>query len=90
MHNPEAVDVLDPADDLLKHFAGLVLAHFLSLHDVIEELSLLHVLHHQEEMLRGFDDLVQLDNVGVTDEFQDMDFPRHSLHVRHVHYLLLL
>jgi hypothetical protein len=61
-----------------------------ALDDVVEELSALHVLHDEEELLGGLDDLVQLDDVGVPDEFEDVDLPRNPLHIRHVDYLLLL
>lgn len=39
-------------------------------------------------MLGGFDDLVQLDDVGMPDQLQDVDFPRDTLHICHVNYLL--
>ena len=34
--------------------------------------------------------LVELDDVGMPQHFQDADFPCHSLYVRLLHYLLLL
>jgi hypothetical protein len=34
--------------------------------------------------------LVQLDDVRVADEFQDVDFPAHSLYIGHIHDLVFL
>ena len=45
-----------------------------ALDDIIEELTTFHVLHDQEELLWGLYDLVELDNIGVANQFQDMDF----------------
>lgn len=39
-----------------------------ALDDVVEELSAFHVLHYEEELLWSFNDLVQLDDVGVPDQ----------------------
>jgi hypothetical protein len=60
------VNVLDAADDLLEDLTGLLLAHSLSADDVVEELAFLHELHHQEEMLRRFNNFVELDDVRVS------------------------
>lgn len=64
MHNVELMNVFHPTNDLLKHPASFILRDPAStapllfhLHDVVEQLAILHVLHHQEQLLRGFDDL---------------------------------
>ena len=46
-----------------------------ALDDVVEQLPALHVLHYQEELLRGFDYLVELNDVEVADQLQDVDLP---------------
>lgn len=58
VHNPQFMNIFDATDDLLEDLAGLLLLHPLLADDVIEELSPLHVLHHQEEMLGRLDDLI--------------------------------
>lgn len=58
--------------------------------DVVEELPARAVLHDEEEVLGGLDDFVELDEVGVADEFEDVYFAGDALDVRHVHDLLLL
>lgn len=58
--------------------------------DVVEELASRAILHHQEKILGGLDDLVHLDQIGVPDQLKDVDLSAHSLDVRDVHNLLLL
>lgn len=41
-------------------------------------------------MLGSFNDLVQLDDVGVPDQLQDVDLSRHSLHIGDINDLRLL
>ena len=36
-------------------------------------------------MFGCFDDFVELDDIGVADEFEDVDFSGHSLHVGYIH-----
>lgn len=89
MHDPQSVNVLDSTDDLLEHFAGFFLIHTLFAHNIIEQLSIFHVLHDEKQMLWGFDDFVELDDVWMPYEFEDVHFPRDSLHVGHIHNLIL-
>lgn len=58
VHNAQFMNVLDPTDDLLEHFAGFILAHLLLLDDVVEEFASLHVLHHEEQVLGSLDDFI--------------------------------
>lgn len=57
--------------------------------DMVEELPLFHELHDEEQLFGGFDDLVELDDVGVPDQFQDVDLPRDPFHVGHLRNLAL-
>ena len=36
---------------------------------IIEELSAVHVLHNEEELFWGFDYFVELDYIGMPDQF---------------------
>lgn len=58
--------------------------------DQFKEFALRHILHDEEELLGCLNDLVELDDIWVSDLLQDMDFPCHSLHVSHVRYPALL
>jgi hypothetical protein len=51
------VEVGHPADDVLEEAAGLLLFEFGLLDDVVEELAALDVLHDEEEVAGGLDDL---------------------------------
>jgi hypothetical protein len=55
--------------------------------DVVEEFSPLYELHDEEEILGGLYDLIELYNVGMPDEFEDVDFPGDSFHICDVDYL---
>ena len=61
------VDILDAGDELMEHSGCFFFVDSFVLDDVVEELSPFHELHHQEQLFRGFDDLVQLDDVWVSD-----------------------
>ena len=57
MNDTQLMYILDPADDVLEEPAGFLLLQFSLLDNVIEELSLLHILHNQKEVLWGLYDL---------------------------------
>ena len=81
VNDAQLVEVLDAADDLLEEFAGFGLLELLLLHDVVEELAPAHELHYQKQLLRRLNDFEQLDDVGMPDELQYVNFASHSLHV---------
>lgn len=58
MDDADFVDVLDACDELVEYAYGFVLVDPLVFDDVVEELPLLHVLHHQEQLLGRLDDLI--------------------------------
>lgn len=88
MDDIEAMEVCDSTDDLLEISTGFLLVDFGVLNNIVKQLAVLYVLHDEEEMAAGFDDLVQLDDGRVADELQDVDLPRNSLHIGHVDYFL--
>lgn len=53
----------------------------LGLDDVVEELAIFHVLHDEKELFGGFDDFVELYDVGVSDQFENMYFSGDSFNV---------
>ena len=69
------VQVLDSADQLLEELAGFLLRELVLGLDIGAQLSLLCVLHHKEEVLVGFDDFVQFDDVGMVHLAQNRYFP---------------
>lgn len=75
------MNILDAADELLVHSNCSLLVKPLVANDVVEELAVLAVLHYQEQLRLGLDDLVQLNHVGVTDFLKDFDLSAYSLDV---------
>jgi hypothetical protein len=65
MNDIELMNVLDTTNDLLEYFTGLRLRDsaimkglLFALNDIIEELSALHVLHDEKQLLWSLDDFV--------------------------------
>ena len=81
MNNSQLVEVLDAADDLLEEFAGFGFLELLLFHDVVEELAPAHELHDQKQLLRRLDDFEQLDDIGMPDELQNVNFASDTLDV---------
>jgi hypothetical protein len=81
MHDAKFMEVFNAADDLLEKFACLWFLELLLLHDVVKEFTSTHELHNQEELFRGLDDLEQLDNVGMSDHLEDVNFTRDALDI---------
>ena len=52
-----------------------------AVHDVVEELAVLRVLHDDEDAVGGLDDFVELGDGGVADQFEDVQFSRDALDV---------
>jgi len=48
MNDAQTVQVLNSTDDLLKHLTSLLLIHAFLGYDVVEQFTLLHILHYQE------------------------------------------
>lgn len=93
----EFVDVLYPADDLLENGAGLVLRDpksnktvLFAFDDVVKEFTGFHILHDKKKLFGCFNDLIQLDDAGVSDEFEDVDLSGDPLDIRHIHNLLFI
>jgi len=50
-------------------------------HNIVEEFTILAVLHYEEELTLSLNDLVQLDDVGMSDLLEDLDLTADSLNV---------
>ena len=68
------MEVLDPRKYLLKELAGLLVLQAFLFDYVVEELPSTGVLHYQEQLATRFYYLVQLYHIGVTNNFQNMNF----------------
>jgi len=86
----EPVYVLDAVEDLLEELAGFLLLEPLSLHDLVEEFTPTSLLDEEEEFVVILNDLLELDDVRVTQELQDVDLTGHTFHVCYLADLALL
>lgn len=57
---------------------GLVFFDFLLVNDLVEEVTTLCVLHDEVELFRGLDDLVELDDKGVSQFFHYLELSGYS------------
>lgn len=89
MDDSEFVDIFDSTDDLFEDFACFFFSHSFFADDVIKEFSIFHVLHDKEEMFWCLNDLVEVDDVGVSDEFEDMYFSGDSFYICYIDYFAL-
>ena len=82
MHDHIPMAILHPRYDLLKEMPRLVFPQSSLLHDVIEQLARLHVLHHQKDVVRRLQYLVQPNDVRMHEQPQNLNLPSHLfLHV---------
>ena len=81
------MQILNALNQLPEKLTRLILFQLLLLHDMFEQLAFCHVFHHKEQLFGSLYDLVELDEVWVTDLFQDVDFAGYALDVCHVDYL---
>ena len=72
----------------MQKFASIFLSDALAIYDVLEELAASCVLHDQIQLLARLYDLVQLDDCGMSHDFQDVYFTGHSLDVMYIDYLV--
>jgi hypothetical protein len=69
VNNFQFMTVLDTADDLIEYLTSFILIHSLLLDDVVKQFSPTKKLHDQEKIFWRFNDLIQLDDIGMTDKF---------------------
>ena len=86
------VYVFDPRDYLLEKLAPFLLLQAFPLHYIVEELTTPSIFHDQEQLLRSFNNLhphynisaaylIKLNDVRVANDFQNVYFSRHALHI---------
>jgi hypothetical protein len=98
MHHLQLVEVLDPRNQFLEEFTSFHLFELGVLDDVVKQFPSADVLHHQEYMLRGLDNLrilnlrylIELNDMWMAYQFQNMYLSLDSFHVRHLHDSVLL
>lgn len=83
MDDSDFVDVLDSWDELMEHSDCFCLVYSFVFDDILEEFSLFHEFHDEEKLFGGLDDFVKLYDVGVPDQFEDVDLSRYSFDICH-------
>lgn len=84
MHDAKLAQVGEGRYELLEEPARLFLFQLILRSDVAEELAIAAVLHDEEETIGCFNDFVELDDVWVSNDFQDVQLTGDSLHIVHV------
>ena len=81
MGDAKSMQILNRVHDLNKNPACRPLRESNFLRHEFEKLTLLHILGYQINVVIAFDDLVELDDVGVTDCPQDLNFSIDTLFI---------
>ena len=69
------VAIFHAGDDLLEEPPGVVLLQLAVLNDVVEEFSAGDVFHHHEDVGGRGDDLIELNDVRMSEQLQVLNFP---------------
>lgn len=85
VHNIELVQVFDTGNYLVEKLDGLRLFDPLILDNVVKKFTAGRILHYQIQLLGSFNDLVQLNNVRMSNHFEDVDFASNPFHIVYVH-----
>ena len=89
MSNTYFMQVLNPIQQLVKELTSLLFSDLFVINYVLVEFSFLHELHNQQQLLRSLHNFVQLNDVRVSDEFQDVYLSFYSLYISYILYFLL-
>lgn len=81
--------IFDSWNDLLKKFACLFFWNARFFYNIIKQFSTTCELHDQVKLTWRLYDLIELDNVRVSDQFKNVNFTSDSLNIRHVAYAAL-
>ena len=61
--------------------AGFTVLQPALFYNVFEEFSTTRILHDQKELLRGFNDFIQLHDIWMSDNFQNVNLSHHSSYI---------
>lgn len=96
MHDAQSMQIIHSIDNLMKEPTRFLLRQpashkslLLLLGYVIKQLASSAILHHKEQIFRRLDDLIQLDEIRMPDQFEDMYLSGNTLDVRYIDYFLL-
>ena len=75
------VQIFDSSKNLVEKAAGFPVLEPFLLHNMVKELTTRSVLHDQEQLFGCFNNFVQLDDVGMSDYLEYLNFSHHSVDV---------
>ena len=81
MADATLVQILDSWDEFPVEDGSLLLVESSVAHDEVKEFSSIRMLHDHEQFFLSFNDLVELDNIWMSDLFEDFDLSRDSLNI---------
>lgn len=84
MNDVEFVHVLDALNDLSEEFTGFAFLEAFLFDNLFEKLAFRDELHDEEELLWGFDDFIELNEIGVADLFEDMYFAGDTFYISNI------
>ena len=90
MADLQLVQVLDAGENLLQEASGLLLPDPLVGNNMVKELAATRILHNQEELFFGLNNLVELNDDWVSEYLENVDFAADSLRVARIYNLVLL
>jgi hypothetical protein len=68
------MEILDARQDLMEEAASLLVLKPFLLNDVVEKLTARHELHDQKKLSVRFNYLIKLNDVGVSNDFENLNF----------------
>ena len=86
MNYSKFMKIFNTSNDLLEERTCLWFFELFLFDDVLKQFPLADVLHHQEQLLGGFDDLIQLDDVRMPNLLEDADLSGDSFDIRNISY----
>ena len=90
MHNVQFMNILHSCKDLLEKSACFGFFYASVLYYVIKQLALRCIFHNQVQLLRSFNNLIQLNNIGMSNKFKNMNLSWNPLHICDILNSLLL
>jgi hypothetical protein len=88
MRNTNAMQILQPQDDLTKIDSRRIFCQFAHLTDGVKKIPTFDIFHNEEEVLCGFYDLVHLDNKWMSNLLHYLDLSAYTLDVCLLFYAL--
>ena len=89
------VQIVDSVNDLVKEPASLPLSQpkmktilLFLVRNIVKQLSSWTVLHNQKQVFGSLNYFVELNEIGMSYKFKDVDFPAHSFYIANICYLL--